>query len=122
MDYPPELYSDTVPIGFYIQFTASISTQYGTKTLGEAPYELVWDFGDGTNFTADPYVAVGHTYESPGTFIVSTSVSTSVTVVYSEVDKVVTKSIRTYEGNPEVCPLSLYNYYPPIQLLLMWIS
>ncbi len=114
MDYPSELYNDTVPIGFYIQFTASISTQYGAKNLGEAPYELAWDFGDGTNFTADPDVAVGHIYDSPGTFIVSTSVA----AVYSEVDKVVTKSIRTYEGKPKVCPLSLYNYYP-IQLLLL---
>ncbi len=101
MGYPSELYiDDSVPIGFYIRFTVSISTQFGTRHLGEVPFELAWDFGDGTNFTAGPQAIVGHVYESPGNY----TVSTSLTAVFSNVEKIKTKSIRTYAGKSKPCP------------------
>ena len=89
--YPPEIVEDSVPIDFSIEFSANVSTQYMTRT--GSPFEVSWDFGDGTVIT-NSMETVRHTYTSVGSFIITTSVK----AVYSTVAKVQRKTIRTYQG------------------------
>ena len=98
MTYPSEIVEDSVPIDFSIEFSANVETQYRTKLLKKgSPFELSWDFGDGTVIT-NSVESVRHTYTSVGSF----NISTSVTATYSTVDKVQRKTIRTYQGKEYV--------------------
>lgn len=59
--------------------------------LSKAPFEVTWDFGDGSNFTG-PSVS-GHVYETIGNF----TVSVSVVADYSIVETEARLSIRTFQ-------------------------
>jgi PKD repeat protein len=59
--------------------TAPASYLFETRTFGgTAPYTYLWDFGDGqqqSDSSDDGYEYVYHTYENPGTYIVTVTVT-----------------------------------------------
>ncbi len=71
-----------------------MNTQFGTRILSKQPFEVTWDFGDGSNVTTGPQLLVGHVYETVGDYNVSISVSADVSLV----DKQMTVSLRTFKG------------------------
>ena len=101
--YPPEIVEYSVPIGFSVEFSADVMTQYRTKLLMVgSPFELSWDFGDGPIIT-NSLGTVTHTYTSVGNF----TISTSVRAVYSSVATLQRRTIRTYQGKKICCTCHL---------------